>query len=74
MIFDITLDVDQYILINTYNANTETEQIKLLEELQNLLKSFDISQNKQIIIAGNFNSTLEAKGAKPLRKRKSIAN
>ena len=60
-----------------YNANTETEQVKILEELQSLLKNLDVSQNKRIIFADDFNiffkSKLEAKGGKPLLKRKSIA-
>ena len=30
---DITLDADKYVLINLYNANTETERVKILEEL-----------------------------------------
>ena len=48
-----------------------------MEELQGLLKKLDISQNKRIIFAGDFNiffnSQLEAKGGKPLTKRQSIA-
>ena len=76
LILDITLDVDQYISINLYNANTETEQVKILEELQSLLKNLDSSQNKRIIFAGDFNiffnAKLEAKGGKPLPKRKFI--
>ena len=70
------LDRVQYILRNWYNANTETEQCKIFNELQSLLKSFDINQNKRIIFAGNFNiffsSKLEARFRKPLPKRKSI--
>ena len=45
-ILDVTLDTDQYILINLYNANTKTEQLKILRELQSLLKVFGINQNK----------------------------
>ena len=75
LVFDITLDVDHYILKNLYNANTETKQVKLLEELQTLLKNLNINQNKQIIFADNFNiffySKLDAKGGKPWLKRKS---
>ena len=36
LILDVTLDEDQYILINLYNTNTETEIIKVLEEFHNL--------------------------------------
>ena len=64
MILDVTLDADQYILINLYNANTETEQCKIFNDLQSLLKFFDINQDKRIIFASDFNvffiSKLEA--------------
>ena len=70
------LDGDHYILINLYNANTETEQCKTLNELQSLLNFFDINQNKRIIFAGDsnifFSAKLEARGGKPILKRKSI--
>ena len=76
LILDGTLDTDPYILINLYNANTETEQCNIFDELQTLLKLFDINQNKRIILAGDFNilftSKLEARGGKPVSKRKSI--
>ena len=69
------LDAAQCILINLYNSNTETEQVKNLEELQNLLKNLNISQNKNIFV-GNFNiflyTKLEARCGKPLLKRKLI--
>ena len=68
------LDANQYILINLFNANTETEQVKILEELQSL---FGISQNKTHYFQGDFNiyiSKLVAKSGKPIWKRKSIAN
>ena len=75
LILDVTLD--QYILKKLHNANAETEQVKTLEQLQSLLKIVDINQNKRIIFACGFNiffnSKLEAKGGKPLLKRKSIA-
>ena len=41
--------------MNLYNGNTETEQVKILEELQSLLDNLDIGENKHIIFAGNFN-------------------
>ena len=70
------LDGDHYILINLYNANTESEQCKIFNELQSLLNFFDINQNKRIIFAGDFNiffsSELEARYGKSILKRKSI--
>ena len=38
LIRDITLDADQYIQINLYNGNTETEEVKIFDELQSLKK------------------------------------
>ena len=75
LILGVTLNADKYILINLYNPNTETEQCKIFNELQSSLKFFDINQNKKIIFAGDFTiffiSKLEARGGKPLPKRKS---
>ena len=75
LILDVTLDADQYILINLYN--TETKQLKIFQEIQSLLKFFDINQKKWIMFAGDFNiffnSKLGAKGGKPPSKRKSTS-
>ena len=38
---DVTIDDTDYILINTYNANNEIEDIKVLNNLHFLLDSFD---------------------------------
>ena len=43
LILNMAVDKDNYIAINLYNANTETEQVKILQELENLLKKFDIN-------------------------------
>ena len=68
MILRVTIDADQHVLINLYNAYTETEQVKVLQELRNPAKNLDINQNKRIIFAGDFNilfkSKLKAKGGK----------
>ena len=40
LILNVMLDADKYILINLYNANTETEQCKVFNELQKLVKIF----------------------------------
>ena len=42
LILFIKIGADQYILINLYNVDTETEQVKILEELQ----SHFVSQSK----------------------------
>ena len=64
-------------LINLYNANTENEQIDVLSSLSKLLKDFDISLTKQVVMAGAFNlffnSKLEAQGGNPTFKKISLA-
>ena len=55
------------------NANTEIAQVKILKELQKLVKKLDISQNKRIIFANLFNSKSKIKSGKTLMKRKCIA-
>ena len=76
MILDVMLDGGHFMIINLYNANTETELCKTINELQSLLNFFDINQNKRITFAGDFNiffsSKLEARGGKAIPKRKSI--
>ena len=77
MILDVMLDGGHFIIIiNLYNANTETELCKTINELQSLLNFFGINQNKRITFAGDFNilfsSKLEARGGKAIPKRKSI--
>ena len=49
LILHVTLDTDQYILINLYNVNIKTEQLKILKKLQSLLKFFDINQQMDYI-------------------------
>ena len=55
LILDVMLDGDNYILINLYKANNETEKCKIFNELQSLLNFFDIKRNKRIIFGGDFN-------------------
>ena len=41
------IDVDLFVLINLYSANTKTEQIKTIFELDQLLGDFCLDSNKQ---------------------------
>ena len=62
--------------MNLYNTNTETEQISALNNLPSLLENFDVTLEKNLILAGDFNlflnSKLDAKGGKPATKKKKI--
>ena len=77
LILDVTIDGSEYVLINIYNANIESEQLKVLNDLSELMKKVNITHGKQIVLAGDFNlffdSNLEAKGGKPILKEKSVA-
>ena len=62
-----------FVLINLYNANTETEQVFVLNNLSSLLENFDVTLVKNLILAGDFNlflnSKLDAKGGKSTIKK-----
>ena len=69
---DADIDEETFVLINLHNANTETEQIKTIYELDQVLSDFCLDSNKKIIIAGNFDSFFDpsqgASGGKPALK------
>ena len=55
LILAALIDDTEFILINLYNANTENDQLTTFTELTNLLENFDLTENKPIIFAGDFN-------------------
>ena len=73
---DVTINNVSFVVINLYNANTETEQVSVLNNLSPLLEKFDVTLEKNLILAGDFNfflnSKLDAKGGKPAIKKKSL--
>ena len=77
LILDVTINDVNFVLINLYNANTETEQVSVLNNLSSLLENFDLTSEKNLILAGDFNlflhSKLDAKKGKPAIKKKSLA-
>ena len=60
-----------------YNVNTETEQVSVLNNLSSLLEKFDVTLEKNLIFAGDFNlflnSKFDAKGGKLAIKKNSLA-
>ena len=72
LILETLIDDSEFILINLYNANTESEQIQTFNELNTLLSNLDLSSEKHIIFAGDFNlfldCSLDAKGGSPSLK------
>ena len=77
LILDVTIYGSEYILVNFYNANTESEQLKVLNDLNELIKKVNTTQGKKIVLAGDFNlffdRNLEAMGGKPILKEQSVA-
>ena len=73
LVLEVKIDSEILILINIYNANTESEQLSTLTQLINV-KNIN---NKNIILGEDFNmhfdSEMEAKGGKPVLKKQSIA-
>ena len=59
LILDVTIDGSENTLVNFYNANTENEQLKVLNDH----------------LAGDlfFDRNLEVMGSKPILKEKSVA-
>ena len=77
LILDVTINDVNFVLINLYNANTETEQVSVLNNLSSLLEKFDVTLEKKVILAGDFNlflnSKLDVKWENLLSKKKSLA-
>ena len=76
LVLEVKIDSEILILINIYNANTETEQLSTLIQLNDMLINVK-NINKNIILGGDFNmhfdSKLETKSGKPVLKKQSIA-
>ena len=77
LILDVTINDINLVLMNLYNTYTETKQVSVLNNLSSLLENFDVTLEKNLILAEDFNlflnSNLDAKGGKPAIKKKSLA-
>ena len=78
---DADIDEETFVLINLCNANTVTEKIKTIYELDQLISDFCLDSNKEIILAVDFNlffdPSPETSGGKPALKNiyfKTFAN
>ena len=64
-------------LINTYNANTESEQLHTLNDLINILETFEDIQDKSVVLGGDFNvifnPSLDSEGGKPVITKENIS-
>ena len=55
LILNVTIDVKNFVLINLYNPNTENEQVEALNILLTMMKTNDINENTNLLLAGDFN-------------------
>ena len=55
LILDAKLNGTNFLLINFYNFNTESEQLSTFSDLQKLLERFDDYNKKHIAFGGDFN-------------------
>ena len=54
LILDVTINDVNLVLIYLHTANTETEQVSVLNNLSSLLQKFDVTLEKTLILAGVF--------------------
>ena len=76
LILETLIDNSEFILVNLFNANPKSEQIKPFIELNTLLLNVDLSSEKHIIFAGDlnlfFDHSLYAKGGSPNLKKNTL--
>ena len=77
MLTEVKIDDSVIVLINIYNANTESEKLHTLNDLINILETFQDIRDKSIVLGGDFNVTfnpsLDSEGGKPVIKKRKIA-
>ena len=77
LVIEVKIDDSVFVLINIYNANTESEQLHTLNDLINILETFEDIQNKSVVLGGDFkvilNSSWDLEGGKPVIKKRTIA-
>ena len=76
IIVEATFDSKKFLLINLYNANTEKEQLIVLDTLSKLLENHDPDGSFHTIFSGDFNvifdTVLDASGGNPTLRNRSL--
>ena len=71
------VDETNFVLVNIYNPNTETEEAMSLLDLRKMLETIKDLSDKHIVLAGDFkfffDTSLDSYGGKPNLKKKSLA-
>ena len=58
LVIEVKIENSIFVLINIYNANTESEQLHTLNDLINILETFKDIQNKSTVLGDDFNVIL----------------
>ena len=59
MVIELKIDNSVFVLINIYNANTESEKLHTLNDFINILEIFEDIPNKSVASGGDFNVILK---------------
>ena len=74
IILEASYDSNKFLLINLYNANTEKDQLVILDTLISLLENHNLDGSFHPIFSGDFNNifdtVLDASGGNPSLKKK----
>ena len=77
LFLDVTKDGSEYVLVIIYNANKESEQLKVLNHLSKLMKKVKNNTRKTAwpgrLLKFIFDNNLEAKESKTILKEKAVA-
>ena len=77
IVLNVLIDNNPVILVNYYAPNVESEQLKLLDELNHIFNSFEIAENTVFIWGEDFNmtfdTTLDVDGGFPKLKINSFS-
>ena len=77
LVIEGKIDDSVFVLINIYNAKTKSKQLHTLNDLINILETFEDIQNKSVVLGGNFNvilnPSIDSEGGKPVIKKRTIA-
>ena len=77
LIIDTKVNDQKFLLVNLYISNTESEQIKTLDTLKNLLEDIENISDKKIILGGDlnlvFDCNLETCRGNSVLKKKYLA-
>ena len=77
LILEAIINNKKFLLINLYNANTESDQLTVLDELTSKLDGLDLDANCIPIFGGDFNlifdTSLDSSGGNPSLKKRSLA-